>query len=103
MAKRRKQYRGTPAEHAGRARGAAVEIRRELKLARQSLAAGRCVSALHKLRIAEWFTGSYAANTIGDVRPGRIVRGISRGGIRGMALNRALSGTWTRFFKKCVK
>lgn len=103
MAKRRKQYRGTPEQHAGRARETAVALRQELKQARRSLAAGRCAGALHKLRIAEWFAGSFAADTANDVRRGRIVGGRVRGGIRGMALNRALSGTWTRFFSKCVK
>ena len=90
MAKRKKSYQGTPEQHAGRARVTATAMRKELMLARRSLAANRCAAALHKLRIAEWFAGTYAADTLDNVRLGRVVGGRVRGGIRGMALNRAL-------------
>lgn len=103
MAKRRKSYRGTPeyldtykaqVVHTYRAQLDVEGVRRSLKQARRSIAAGNCDRALNRLRYADFFNGRYHAETMN--LPSRSKAG------RGLAAERALTGAWKKFAAKCV-
>lgn len=92
MAKRRKQYRGTPEQHAVHARGMVGWARRDLQHARRQLAAGSCNAALNSLRMAEYQIGQYAVHVDAGPLPRRTP-----------GAERVLRSAWARFSAKCMK
>ena len=98
MAKRRKQYRGTPEEHRELAGKWVKDLRADLRRARSELNRNSCAAAQRQLRFAEGSYMAYLAHspkvTMADRRKGRW---------RGASGNRALSALWRKYTQICTR